>query len=149
VPGYSVALAPHPALQFRDERRHPRLACDNTVRGWKPVDLPLDVEDGVDAAHRRDGERRFADIGQYEQLAAPMSPTRGFGDRTWPAGGMIEIVEPGIGVGLQDPRIAGEMLLGMNALRGFDRVSIDFATRRVRFVLPKSSAANGFQLASR
>jgi len=41
------------------------------------------------------------------------------------------------------------MLLGMNALRGFDRVSIDFATRRVRFVLPKSSAANGFQLASR
>ena len=41
------------------------------------------------------------------------------------------------------------MLLGMNALRGFDKVSIDFATRRVRFVLPESGANEGYRLALR
>ena len=40
------------------------------------------------------------------------------------------------------------LLLGMNALRGFDRVSIDFATRRVRFVLPGSSMASALRLAT-
>jgi predicted aspartyl protease len=34
------------------------------------------------------------------------------------------------------------LLLGMNALRGFNKVSIDFATRRVRFFLPDSSMAD-------
>ena len=38
-----------------------------------------------------------------------MSPTRRFDDRTGLARGMIEIVEPGIGVGLQDAGIAGQM----------------------------------------
>ncbi len=32
------------------------------------------------------------------------------------------------------------LLLGMNALRAFDRVSIDFAARKVRFVLPGTSS---------
>ena len=32
------------------------------------------------------------------------------------------------------------LLLGMNAMRAFDRVSLDFATRKVRFVLPGTSA---------
>jgi len=41
------------------------------------------------------------------------------------------------------------MLLGMNALRGFEKVSIDFSTRRVRFVLPESGATDGLRLASR
>lgn len=41
------------------------------------------------------------------------------------------------------------LLLGMNALRGFDKVSIDFATRRVRFVLPDDSMASGPVFASR
>jgi predicted aspartyl protease len=31
------------------------------------------------------------------------------------------------------------LLLGMNAMRAFDRVSLDFATRKVRFVLPGTS----------
>ena len=41
------------------------------------------------------------------------------------------------------------LLLGMNALRGFDKVSIDFATRRVRFLLRGSSMAAEPRLASR
>lgn len=32
------------------------------------------------------------------------------------------------------------LLLGMNAMKAFDRVSIDFANRKVRFVLPDSSS---------
>lgn len=35
------------------------------------------------------------------------------------------------------------LLLGMDALRLFDRVSVDFASKQVRFMLPDSSAANG------
>ena len=41
------------------------------------------------------------------------------------------------------------LLLGMNAMRAFDRVSIDFANKTLRFVLPKSSAIPGPRLAAR
>jgi predicted aspartyl protease len=40
------------------------------------------------------------------------------------------------------------ILLGMDALRMFDRVSIDFANRRVRLLPPRSSLAPASQLAS-
>ena len=40
------------------------------------------------------------------------------------------------------------LLLGMNALRGFDKVSIDFATRRVHFVVPGSSMSNHIEFAT-
>ena len=40
-------------------------------------------------------------------------------------------------------------LLGMNAMRAFDRVSIDFANKRLRVILPKESRAEGVQLASK
>ncbi len=39
------------------------------------------------------------------------------------------------------------LLLGMNAMRAFDRISIDFAAKRVRFVLPGISMRDTFQLA--
>ena len=39
------------------------------------------------------------------------------------------------------------LLLGMNAMRAFDRISIDFASRKVRFVLPGTSMRNSFRLA--
>lgn len=41
------------------------------------------------------------------------------------------------------------MLLGMNLMRGFERVSIDFATGKVRFVLPGTSMVRETRLASR
>lgn len=40
------------------------------------------------------------------------------------------------------------ILLGMNVMRAFDRVSIDFATKRVRFVLPNTSMIRETRLAS-
>lgn len=41
------------------------------------------------------------------------------------------------------------LLLGMNAMRAFDRVSIDFANSKVRFVLPGTSMVSETRLAMR
>lgn len=40
------------------------------------------------------------------------------------------------------------MLLGMNAIKAFDRVSIDFASKKVRFVLPGTSMRQPVRMAS-
>ena len=40
------------------------------------------------------------------------------------------------------------LLLGMNALRAFDQISIDFASKKVRFVLPGTSMLGGERLAA-
>lgn len=40
------------------------------------------------------------------------------------------------------------LLLGMNAMRAFDRISIDFKTRKVRFVLPGTSMRHDVRLAA-
>lgn len=40
------------------------------------------------------------------------------------------------------------LLLGMNAMRAFDRISIDFAAKKVYFVLPRTSMAPQVRLAS-
>ncbi len=44
---------------------------------------------------------------------------------------------------------APALLLGMNAMRAFDRVSIDFASKKLRLLLPEHSSADGVMLASR
>ena len=41
------------------------------------------------------------------------------------------------------------LLLGMNVMRAFERVSIDFAQRRVRFTFPRKDSSNAFELASK
>jgi len=40
------------------------------------------------------------------------------------------------------------LLLGMNAMRAFDRISIDFASKKVRFVLPGTSMRQSVRLAA-
>jgi len=40
------------------------------------------------------------------------------------------------------------LLLGMNAMKAFDRISIDFAAKKVRFVLPGTSMRDGVRFAS-
>ena len=39
------------------------------------------------------------------------------------------------------------LLLGMNAMRAFDQISIDFASRKVRFVLPQTSMVDNVRMA--
>jgi hypothetical protein len=40
------------------------------------------------------------------------------------------------------------LLLGMNAMKAFDRISIDFASKKVRFVLPATTMRDDVQLAA-
>ena len=40
------------------------------------------------------------------------------------------------------------LLLGMNAMKAFDRISIDFAAKKVRFVLPATSMRRGVRMAN-
>ncbi|HVF36953.1 MAG TPA: retroviral-like aspartic protease family protein [Sphingomicrobium sp.] len=39
------------------------------------------------------------------------------------------------------------LLLGMNAMKAFDQISIDFAAKKVRFVLPETSMRDGVRMA--
>jgi hypothetical protein len=63
-------------------------------------------------AHCFDRQRRLREIGEHEQLTPSMRPARGLGDRARLPRRVVEIVEPGIGIRLQDPRVAGEMTAG-------------------------------------
>ena len=98
--------------------------------GAQSIDLPLDVEQGVDPRHglkgqRRDDGARLAllrpplrrggDVGQDKELAPRMGPAERLGDRPRRAAKRIQPVVPGIGIGLQDPGKAGQVLLGMRA----------------------------------
>src|SRR5260221_8380637 len=83
--------------------------------GGRTVDLALDGEDSIDAAHRLDCQRRLPQIGQHEELAPGVTPTSGFGDRPWTSPAVVEFAEPGIGVGLQDAGPAREMSARMLA----------------------------------
>jgi predicted aspartyl protease len=47
-----------------------------------------------------------------------------------------------------DLRKKPALLLGMNAMRAFDRISIDFESKKVRFVLPGTSMRQSFRMAS-
>ncbi len=63
----------------------------------------------------------------------------------------------GVGVAFADAHIFKELgyenrpalLLGIDAMRAFDKVSIDFARKKVRFVLPGIGMIEGYKLAAR
>ena len=91
------------------------------------VDVALDVEQGVDALHgletdRRQHRRRLAlrgparaasDVGQHEELPARMGPTCRFQDRPGLASGLVKLAISAIGVRLQDAGIPGQVALWM------------------------------------
>jgi len=66
----------------------------------KTVDLTFDGEQDIDALDRFGCDRRFAEPREIEELASPVSPARGLDDRTFFAIGIVELAEPGVGVGL-------------------------------------------------
>src|SRR5437660_3830670 len=77
--------------------------------GGGAVDLALDGEDLVDAANRLDRQWRLPQIGQHKELAPAMRPARRFDDPAGSSLGVVEVIEAGIGVGLQDSGPAREM----------------------------------------
>jgi hypothetical protein len=103
------ALAMHPALQLGDDRRDALLPQGKPLFGRRAVDVALDGEDRVDAAHRLDRQRRLAQIGEHEEFAPGVTPASSFGDRPRAATAIVEFGEPGIGVGLQNPSPARKM----------------------------------------
>ena len=64
------------------------------------VDAALDIEDGVDPPHGFSGKRGPRDLGEVKQLATPMGPAACLDQRPRLASWMVEVVEPGLGVGL-------------------------------------------------
>jgi hypothetical protein len=90
--------------------------------------LALNREDRVDAAHRFDGQGRFAEIGELEEFATAVAPAGSLGDWAGSALRAIEIAKAGprvrplagprtgAGIGLEDPGIAGEMPVGVLAV---------------------------------
>jgi hypothetical protein len=101
-----TALGAHPLGEFIDQGCDTVLAGRAAVVGGKPVDLALDSEDRVDAVYDFDRQRRLSQIGQLEEVAAAVAPASRLSDRSWPALGIVELGETGIGVGLEDSGIA-------------------------------------------
>jgi hypothetical protein len=76
------------------------VACRGTLRGREAVDLALDGEQGIDARDRLDRDRRLLQPCQIEELASPVRPSGRLDDRSALARGLVEPVEPGIGIRL-------------------------------------------------
>ena len=97
------------------------VAIGEPVVGVAAVDFSLVSEDRADPADRfqcQGGRRALpgpAEVGEFEEATPGMGPAERFGDRPTHSRRRIELAEAAIGVGLQDPGIAGEMLLGVFA----------------------------------
>jgi hypothetical protein len=85
------------------------------VRRWR-VDLALDGEQGVDAAHNFDPNRRFRQLGQLEQLASTVGPAGRFAYGTGFARCGTQTVIAAIGVRLHETAVACKVGLGVLGL---------------------------------
>ena len=115
MPRQPGAFGAHPLFEIGDERLGFPLPHRQPVAARLAADPALDGEDLVDALDRLDRQRRFAQVGLLEEVASAMAPASRLGDRAWFAFAVVELAEPGIGVGLQDAGIAGQMPGGMLA----------------------------------
>ena len=88
------------------------------------VDLSFDVEDRIDALHRLERHRRDdgklaaclgGDVGEHEERASCMRPAGGLSDRPSLAARLVQSVETGVAVGLQDAAIAVQVTLDVLA----------------------------------
>lgn len=146
-------------IVVRARRKHGRLLFTSVLidrhEAIVVVDTGSQISIGNAALKRRlFGARTLADTVEMQTVV---------GERIMAEVGTIHDLELG-GVTLKEMKIAftdapvfrqldidtrPALLLGMNAMRAFDRVSIDFATRKVRFVLPGTSMREGLKLAWR
>ena len=106
------ALFTQPPLQFNDQGAATLLAHAPALLRRKAVDLTLNGEQDIDALDRRPPIGALLSRAR-SNLAPAVRPARSFEDQTWLAIGLVELVEAGVGVGLHQPGIAGQMLLWM------------------------------------
>ncbi|MFN2474287.1 MAG: aspartyl protease family protein [Sphingomicrobium sp.] len=140
------------------KRRHGRLLfTDATVEGrgvTVVVDTGSQVSVGNDALRRKLLRGKHYQLSEITTVAGERVEAELVTIGTLQIGGMtlqnvqIAFLHAAVFRQLElDNRPA--LLLGMNVMRSFDRVSIDFSTRQVRFVLPKSAMEPRVILASR
>ena len=120
--GEALALGAHPLVQLGDERRRFCLPDGEAVIGTGAVAGALEVEDGVDALHRLQRQRRDrrgvlaaaavgGDVGELEELASRVRPAQRLGDRRGLPVGRVELPEAAVGVGLEDAAPLRQMRL--------------------------------------
>ncbi len=132
-------LALHPLDQLVDERGNVSATHGQALVGRLADDLAFQREDRIELLHRRECDRRDhlravvararCDVGKLEQIASRMGPASDRRDRTRLAIGLVKRVEAAIGIGLQNPAVAGEMPFGMRAA-AIGRVVVDRGRRR-------------------
>jgi hypothetical protein len=108
-------LGTQPSLELGDQRLRPFLSDRQALLGREPVDLALDREQLVDPPHRLGRDRRLRDRGDLVQLPPGVRPTGGLEDRPRLALRLVQPVEPGVGVRLQDAGEPGQVTLGVLA----------------------------------
>ena len=118
--------------------------------GGEATDLALDIKDCIDALDRCERQRRddrqlpahlCRDIGQHEELAPAVRPTRSLRDRPRFAASLVEPVEAGIGIGLKDSSVSFEMALEeLEAAAAEDEV----AAERAAASPEETTAVRGF-----
>jgi hypothetical protein len=122
MPGEFCPLGAHPGLEVYNQWCDAGAASDEAFVSGKTVALALDGEDRINPRHRfeRQGhdDRQLAarfghDVGEHEEFAPRMRPAGSFGDRPRRTVEHIELVEACIGIGLKNPRLAGEIAFGV------------------------------------
>jgi hypothetical protein len=108
-------LLAQPCFQRFDPRPAACLADAPALGRRLAVDLALDVEQGIGASHRLDGDRRLVEPCEVEELAPRMGPAHRLDDRSRLAASLVQAVEAGIGIGLHQPGVGDQVRFGVHA----------------------------------
>jgi hypothetical protein len=110
-----LVLDAQPSLELDHQGPRPLLSDRQALLGRLAVDLALDREQLIDPPYRLGRDRRLADRRELEQFASRVGPARCLEDRPRLPLRLVEPVEPGVGVRLQDAGEFSQVPLGMFA----------------------------------
>jgi hypothetical protein len=111
VARHLAAHITHPALQIVHESGDPLLPHGATLVSRQTIDGALSIEDRIDPADSFDRQRRLREFRQLEEVAPAVRPTQRLDQRVRLSCLGVQIVEPSVGIRLQDPAISNEMTL--------------------------------------
>ncbi len=117
------SLARCSRIQLCDKRCAELLSDSPSLLGALAIDRSLDLKQSVEPLDRLQGQRRnrrrcfalrrsagiLGDIRQDEERATCVDPTRGFQNGSGLAIGLVQLVVAAVGVGLEYPRVTGEV----------------------------------------
>ena len=147
-------------IVVRAKTRQGRLIFTEAKLDGQPVTVIIDTGSQITIGNIALGDamaRRRAQI-----VPEPLTIQSVTGDTLLARVAMLKRLEIGPGVGLQNVAVAfadahifrqmrlnkkPALLLGMNAMRAFDRISIDFAAKKVHFVVPETGMLDQVRMA--